>query len=238
MGLDDLHRYERKRYTQNGEAGVLAEIFARVGVTNRYCVEFGCEDASECNTAFLLEHGWQGLLMDPGGLSRNPWAVVRKELVTAENVNDLFQKYGVPEAFDLLSIDIDGNDYWVWRAITYRPRVVVIEYNAHVPPQEPGPSPTTRPSAGTARTTSAPACSRWPNWDMARATPWSTARAPAPTPSSWPRTFCPRVSSRGRWRPVPAAQLPGAGAARHPPDRARAMTDPTPDPGDSPSRGP
>ena len=59
-----------------------------------------------------------------------------KEFITAENINALFRKYGVPEAFDLLSIDIDGNDYWVWRAIAHRPRVVVIEYNAHPPPQE------------------------------------------------------------------------------------------------------
>jgi hypothetical protein len=42
----------------------------------------------------------------------------------------------VPQAFDLLSLDIDGNDYWVWQAINYQPRVVVIEYNAHFPPNQ------------------------------------------------------------------------------------------------------
>jgi len=134
MGLFDLEHHERKVYSQNGEDGVLEAIFAAIGVTNRFFVEFGCEDATECNTAFLLEQGWQGLLMDGAGISRNPRATVRKEFITAENINFLFHKYGVPEAFDLLSIDIDGNDYWVWQAITYRPRVVVIEYNAHVPP--------------------------------------------------------------------------------------------------------
>lgn len=134
MGLADLEPDERKVYSQNGEDGVLESIFAAVGVTNRFFVEFGCEDATECNTAFLLEQGWQGLLMDGAGISRNPRATVHGEFITAENINLLFRKYGVPEAFDLLSIDVDGNDYWIWQAITYRPRVVVIEYNAHVPP--------------------------------------------------------------------------------------------------------
>jgi len=56
---------------------------------------------------------------------------VKREFITAENIEELFRKYAVPPEFDLLSIDIDGNDYWVWKTITgYRPRVVVIEYNA------------------------------------------------------------------------------------------------------------
>ena len=63
---------------------------------------------------------------------------VRRECVTAENVNALFDKYGVPDDFDLLGIDIDGNDYWVWQAIhpRFRPAVVVMEYNASIPPSE------------------------------------------------------------------------------------------------------
>jgi hypothetical protein len=134
--LNDLAAHERRISSQNGEDGILSAIFTAIGVTNRYFVEFGCEDATECNTAHLLKLGWQGLLMDPGGISRNPLTMVRKEFITAGNVAALFRKYGVPEAFDLLSIDIDGNDYWVWRAIPHRPRVVVIEYNAHVPPSE------------------------------------------------------------------------------------------------------
>lgn len=134
--LLNLESAERKVFSQNGEDGVIDAIFAAVGTTNRYFVEFGAHDATECNTARLLEVGWTGLLMDGQGASRNPRAVVHKEFVTAENINFLLRKYGVPHEFDLLSIDIDGNDYWVWRAIEYRPRVVVIEYNASVPPSE------------------------------------------------------------------------------------------------------
>jgi hypothetical protein len=133
MELNNLNAFERKVCSQNGEDGVLEAIFATIGVTNRYFVEFGCGDASECNTAHLLDQGWQGLLMDAVGSSANPKANVHKEFVTAENISALLRKHHVPESFDLLSIDIDGNDYWVWREIPLRPRVVVIEYNAHVP---------------------------------------------------------------------------------------------------------
>jgi hypothetical protein len=62
---------------------------------------------------------------------------VKQERITAENIQALFGKYNVPTEFDLLSVDIDGNDYWVWKAITdYHPRVVVIEYNSTIPPSE------------------------------------------------------------------------------------------------------
>jgi hypothetical protein len=134
MPFSNLQGSERKVYSQNGEDGVLDAIFARLGTTNKYFVEFGCGDATECNAAYLLERGWTGLLMDTSEECNNPKARIHQEFITAENINALFQKYGVPRQFDLLSIDIDGNDFWVWRAITARPRVVVIEYNAHVPP--------------------------------------------------------------------------------------------------------
>lgn len=62
---------------------------------------------------------------------------IKTERVTAGNIQELFKKYDVPKDFDLLSIDIDFNDYWVWKAITdYSPRVVVIEYNSSIPPTE------------------------------------------------------------------------------------------------------
>ena len=60
---------------------------------------------------------------------------VLETFITAENIEDLFRQGKVPEEFDLLSIDIDRNDYHVWEKIThYRPRVAVIEYNAGIPP--------------------------------------------------------------------------------------------------------
>jgi hypothetical protein len=136
LPLAELWLFERKLYSQNGEDGILNAIFEAVGVTNRVFVEFGCGDATECNTANLLAQGWTGLLMDAEGISRNHRATVHREYITAENINALLQKHGVPMAFDLLSIDIDGNDYYVWRSMVCRPRVVVIEYNAHFPPPQ------------------------------------------------------------------------------------------------------
>lgn len=132
-----LERYESRKFSQNGEDGVISRIFDCIGTTNRYFVEFGTgADGSERNTRLLERQGWTGLLMDSCADPAHP--EVRREIITAENINELFEKYSVPEEFDLLSIDIDGNDYWVWRALhrRYRPRLLVIEYNAFVPPDE------------------------------------------------------------------------------------------------------
>ena len=134
--LADLESREKKIRSQNGEDGVIEALFECIGETNRYFVEFGVEDATECNTSALLERGWQGLMMDSSHVSKHPLATIRNEYVYAENINALFQKYSVPDQFDLLSIDIDGNDFWVWREIVVRPRVVVIEYNASYPPHQ------------------------------------------------------------------------------------------------------
>lgn len=133
--LHDLTRYERRIYSQNGEDGILQAIFARVGTTNRYFVEFGARDGSQCNTRYLADHhGWWGLLLDDR--YENPARSLHREFVTAENINSLFTKYDVPMEFDLLSIDIDGNDLWVWNSIDARwqPRVLVIEYNSSIGP--------------------------------------------------------------------------------------------------------
>jgi len=121
---------ERREYAQNLEDGIIHAIFSTIGITNKYYVEFGVEDGMECNTRYLFKHkGWTGLLMD--GANENESFNLCKEFITAENIEELFAKYNVPQNFDLLSIDIDGNDYWVWKAIIhYTPRVVIVEYNA------------------------------------------------------------------------------------------------------------
>jgi len=128
--LTDLRSHERRVYSQYGEDGALERLFECIGTTNRSFVEFGAKDGLELsNTANLrLNGGWSGLLLDAGAADDDP--LVTRAFVTAENVNDLFAAGGVPERFDLLSIDIDGNDYWVWKALDrFTPRVVVIEYN-------------------------------------------------------------------------------------------------------------
>lgn len=128
--LSNLRKFEAQVYSQFGEDGVLQRIFECVGTRNKSFVEFGAWDGQHLsNTANLrLHQGWTGLLME--GSDRADGELVMQEFVNAENVEVLFAKYGVPETFDLLSVDIDGNDYWVWKAIErFTPRVVVVEYN-------------------------------------------------------------------------------------------------------------
>jgi hypothetical protein len=124
-----------------------AEIFRRIGTTNRTFVEFGVETGLECNTANLLLQGWSGLWIESSAecveqiraglasLLAEGRLRVLGEMVTAENIEGLFRRAGVPAEPDLVSIDIDGNDYWLWQAIrSYRPRAVVVEYNPYFPP--------------------------------------------------------------------------------------------------------
>jgi hypothetical protein len=140
--FSDLEDHENRVYSQSGEDGSLIRLFDLIGESNRFFVEFGAKDGRVLsNTANLrLNHGWTGLLMegDPACGQQDASelyadetdARVRQEIVTRENFNELLGRYRVPKSFDLLCIDIDGNDYWVWKALDgYRPRVVVIEYN-------------------------------------------------------------------------------------------------------------
>jgi hypothetical protein len=125
--INNINDFEKKINSQNGEDGIIECIFNQVGVTNKFFVEFGIHSGI-ANTVFLRNKGWGGLWMDLKGGEN-----IKKEKITAENINDLLDKYNVPNEFDLLSIDIDGNDYYVWKEIIRTPRVVVIEYNAHIP---------------------------------------------------------------------------------------------------------
>jgi len=127
---EDLECHEARVHSQGGEDGVLLRLFERIGTRHRYFVEFGAWDGLHLsNTANLrLNHGWTGLLME--GSDRADGELVRRERVDADNIEPLLRRYDVPADFDLLSIDIDGNDYWVWKAIeSFTPRVVIVEYN-------------------------------------------------------------------------------------------------------------
>jgi hypothetical protein len=135
----ELEWAEFRRYSQNGEDGILLRIFSIIATTDCRFVEIGSGDATECNTRNLWEAwGWSGLLIEGDATlaaaaeARSPEQVtVRHSFVHAENIDQVIESGGVHGQIDLLSIDIDGNDYWVWRAIdAVSPRVVVIEYNA------------------------------------------------------------------------------------------------------------
>lgn len=125
---------EWRRYSQNGEDGVLAHLFEIVGATDRLYVEIGCGDGSECNTRNLRESGWRGWMFDAA--YERPDIGLVKAWITRENVADLLRQHGVPRAFDLLSLGIDFNDFHVLDRILaeHAPRVIVVEYNAALGP--------------------------------------------------------------------------------------------------------
>jgi hypothetical protein len=142
-----LLRYGFKVYSQSDEDGIIQEIFHRIGMSNRTFVEFGVETGTECNTAKLLVEGWRGLWLDGStehvatiekiysGALIDRRLTAKHAIVTADNINTLLNDAGVTGDIDLLSIDIDYNDFWIWEAITtINPRVVVIEYNSTLRP--------------------------------------------------------------------------------------------------------
>lgn len=134
----DLRKFESRVYSQQGEDGVIAKIFEIIDVDSKYCVEFGGYDGiTASNTRRLLaESNWEGIMFD--GSYHNPSIGLYREFITVENINQIFQKYNIPHNLDCLSIDVDFNDFHLWKALDkeYQPRLVVIEYNATFLPDQ------------------------------------------------------------------------------------------------------
>jgi hypothetical protein len=138
-----LPPFGRKVYSQNDEDGILGEILYRLGPGSRTFFEFGAGDGLESNTLCLLADGWKGLWVEPnaamhGAICRSLGPALQdgrltlsSDAITPESIDRVAETGGVHGDLDVLSIDIDGNDLWVWRAFQLaRPRVVIIEYNA------------------------------------------------------------------------------------------------------------
>jgi hypothetical protein len=144
----ELNQYEKKVFSQNGEDGIIAEICNRISLPSDYFVEFGVETGIQCNCRQLALNGWKGLMIegspDMFGQLINNYRDYDVNLVhsfiTAENIVSTFERNDVPKQLGLLSVDIDGNDYWVLKEILlaqYRPYILIAEYNAyHEPPVE------------------------------------------------------------------------------------------------------
>ncbi|WP_340113377.1 hypothetical protein [Maribellus mangrovi] len=141
--LPKLNETGFRVYSQFEEDGKLLFIFSLLGMTNKRFVEIGSDDGVNSNSANLyFNFGWYGLFIDGNSksISRgkiffskypHPWFYQPKftcAKVTRENVNELIQESGFKGEIGLLSIDIDGNDYWIWDAINIvDPQVVIIE---------------------------------------------------------------------------------------------------------------
>ena len=144
-GNAPLTSFELRCFSQHGEDGVIAELLARLELASGYFVEFGIESGREGNCVFLADVlGWHGLFIEPdeerySELQRkyagNDAVTTLKATVTPDNIEELLVAADVPHEPDVLSIDVDGQDYWVWEALeAYQPSVVIIEYNAALPP--------------------------------------------------------------------------------------------------------
>lgn len=143
----NLTRHGSRSFSQHEEDGIIAEIFRRIGTTDRFFVEFGVGAGIENNTVALLLDGWAGQWLEGSEKSvariQKTFAVplgqkrlrLKRAFLTAETLPNLFRECEVPAEFDLLSIDVDGNDYWFWKSLSgYRPRVVIVEYSAALGP--------------------------------------------------------------------------------------------------------
>lgn len=147
---DELIAYARNVYSQNGEDGILAEIGRRLDIRSGWFVEFGAWDGRRfSNACSLLENaGWRGVFIECDSsrfkaLERTARAFgdrlrilnARVDSEGESTLDKLLAGTGTPQNFDLLSIDIDGNDWHVWQSIEhYRPKIVVIEGNTSILP--------------------------------------------------------------------------------------------------------
>jgi hypothetical protein len=140
--LENIADAEFKVFSQWGEDGILQYLISRIAVENRVFVEFGVQDYSESNTRFLLVNdNWTGLVIDSSSEYihhiRSQEYYWKYDLtavcnfVTVDNINKLITSAGVTGSIGILSIDIDGNDYWIWNAISaVSPQIVIVEYNS------------------------------------------------------------------------------------------------------------
>lgn len=140
--IKSIQEAEFKVFSQWGDDGIIQFLINNITISNNYFVEFGVENYTEANTRFLLvNNNWSGLVMD-GSLSnveyikKDPiyWKhelTAKHAFITAENINELLSSENVPQQIGILHIDIDGNDYWVWKNIDkVKADIVIVEYNS------------------------------------------------------------------------------------------------------------
>lgn len=141
---NDLNKFEFKVFSQFGEDGIIQFIIDNINIQKKIFIEFGVENYEEANTRFLLENNnWQGLVIDSSDENikyiKNKDYYWKNKLVAVcdfikvNNINQILKKNNFQGQVGLLSIDIDGNDYWVWECIeVINPDIIIIEYNARL----------------------------------------------------------------------------------------------------------
>jgi hypothetical protein len=144
----NINDYEFQVFSQFGEDGIIQYLISNLEITNKTFVEFGVENYEEANTRFLLENNnWSGLIIDSCVDNINfikkqnyYWKynlVAINAFISRHNINNLIKENYFNEGVGLLSIDIDGNDYWIMKEINViSPDIIIIEYNANYGPDK------------------------------------------------------------------------------------------------------
>ena len=141
-----LDKYEYSMFSQNGEDGILRYLFAEIGFSSKRFLEFGFEGKENNSLRLVLKEGFSGVFIDGSKLAVAQFkkatrafgitdVIAVNAFLDLQNLEALIESNGLTGEIDLLSIDVDGNDYWFWENLTcISPRVVVIEYNASLGP--------------------------------------------------------------------------------------------------------
>lgn len=138
-----LEPFGFKVYSQGDEDGILEEIFKRLQIQAGTFVEIGVENGLECNSLYLLHKGWRGAWIEGNPRQEEPIRQkfkvlfdqnrlqLRLQFVYPDNINELIRScLGHEQSLDFLSIDIDGNDYYLLESLEILPKVLCVEYNS------------------------------------------------------------------------------------------------------------
>lgn len=146
----ELSKFKKNIKSQFGEDGIIEEIFNRINPSNKICIEFGAWDGEHCSNVWNLwhENRWSAVLIEADSKKfevlktntkdyKNLFLVNRfVEPKGPNSVDDIIESLGINKTIDLLSIDIDGNDYYILEGLNkVKPRVIIIEYNPTIPPE-------------------------------------------------------------------------------------------------------
>jgi hypothetical protein len=139
--IKNLSEVEFQVFSQGGEDGILQYLISKLEIPHKTFIEFGVENYLESNTRYLfLNNNWRGLVIDGSpehiryidhDIAARGELHIESTFITKDNINDLLKKPGFDREVGILSVDIDGNDYWVWEAINViTPIIVIAEYNS------------------------------------------------------------------------------------------------------------
>src|SRR6266850_4105034 len=143
-GIDTMHKAEFRVFSESGDDGIIQYLINQIDIDieHQKFIEFGVENYTESNTRFLLiNNNWTGLVMDG---SRDNVDFIKNDkiywkydltavhcFVDRENINQIISDNGFSGELGILSIDIDGNDYWIWECLSVvNPVIVIVEYNS------------------------------------------------------------------------------------------------------------